>query len=346
MVYGDAPSAATPKTHVLTYEGRSFGEAGEGAGQFKLPRFIAAAPNGNVVVSDFVNQRLQLVSGTGKAVGAALPEMRGTAPGQVVGPSGVACDGSHLFLCEGGNHRVQKILLADGTPISRASSHGRGDGHLWCPMGIAVAKRFTASETETSKSDVFVADNINGRVAVYAASDLEFLRSFGERGSEPGQLLYPTGIAVKDEEVFVSETGNHRISVFSKKGDFQRCFGSGPGIGLGQLNEPRGLTFVKGWLLVVESKRCTVFSPQGVPHHLVELPHVGQLWGCCFDAEASTAYVTDIRAGNPKIFVLHAHGMSFDDGMTENERAAKKAMLKKAAEEEKMREYREGKGGK
>jgi len=341
-----APAAAgahpTTNKSVVVYEGHSFGESGELPGQFKLPRFICTTPNG-LCVSDFVNQRLQCVTAdTGKAV-QSYGNGFGALPGQLCGPSGVACEGSHLFVCEGGNHRIQKILLADGTPTARAGKHGRQPGDLWCPMGIAVARRFTANDSETSqssKSDVIVADHINSRISMYAAGDLEFSRSFGERGSEPGQLLYPTGVAVKDEEIFVAETGNHRISVFSKRGDFQRCFGEG------QLTEPRGLAFVKGWLFVVEAKRCSVFSPAGAPVQVVELPHVGQLWGCCYDAAASHVYVTDIRAGNPKIFVLHARGTSFDDGMSEAERSAKKAMLKKAAEEEKIREWKEAKGGK
>ena len=95
---------------------------------------------------------------------------------------------------------------------------------------------------------------------------MEHVRTFGQRGSEPGQLLFPSGIAVNEtgaqQEVFVAELGNHRISVFSKKGNYDRSFGS-MGTAPGQLFEPRGLCFAKGWLLVAEAKRVSVLSPTG-----------------------------------------------------------------------------------
>jgi len=176
---------------------------------------------GSLVISDFVNQRVQLVSDAGRhqhTIGT-----HGTAPGHINGPSGVACDSNHIFLCEGGNHRVQKLSIADGTPVGRAGKHGRDAGNLWCPMGVAVAMRAHGDGAEIAPNKIgeasllFVADHVNGRVACFEADKMEHVRTFSERGSEPGQLLYPTGIAVKDDEVFVADTGNHRISVCPRR---------------------------------------------------------------------------------------------------------------------------------
>ena len=60
--------------------------------------------------------------------------------------------------------------------------------------------------------------------------------------------------------MYVSEVGTHRISVFTKKGAFERCFGR-KGVGTGEFIEPRGLALAKGWLLVAESRRVSVLSP-------------------------------------------------------------------------------------
>jgi len=45
---------------------RYFGESGSGPGQFKMPRFICTLPNGNICVSDFLNQRLQILTPSGR----------------------------------------------------------------------------------------------------------------------------------------------------------------------------------------------------------------------------------------------------------------------------------------
>lgn len=138
----------------------------------------------------------------------------------------------------------------------------------------------------------------------------------------------------------MAEYGNHRISVFSKRGTFERSFGE-KGTGLGQLTEPRGVAFVKGWLIVSEAKRVSLFSPNGDCQQALQLPGTGQLWGCCateIDGE-TVALVTDVRPGNAKVFVLKVPGQSFDQGMSVADIAAKRAAMKKAAEEEKMREW-------
>ena len=273
-------------TATLLAHERSFGESGRGPGQFRLPRHICTLPDGNLCISDTVNQRLQMMTPEGEHI-QSIGEP-GSAPGQLRGPSGVACENGQLFVVEGGNHRVQKLALADGAPLGRAGSHGsKKNGELWCPHGVTI-----------SKGQAFVADYINGRVVVYDISNMEHVRTFGQRGSDEGCLEYPCGIAVKGEEVYVAEFGNHRISVFTKKGNFERILGS-EGKAPGQFYQPRSVMLVKGWLLVTEPKRVTILSPDGELQQCLDLPGAGQLWGACKDE--AHVYVTDIRAGHAKV---------------------------------------------
>jgi DNA-binding beta-propeller fold protein YncE len=219
MVWNKTSSA------VLMHE-RHFGESGRNPGQFRLPRHICALPDGNLCISDTVNQRLQVVTPEGEFVNSI--GKAGAGPGELRGPSGVTCENGCLFVVEGGNHRVQKLALADGAPIGRAGSHGsKKNGELWCPHGVTI-----------SKGQAYVADYINGRVVVFDCSNMEHVRTFGARGAEPGQLEYPCGIAIKGEEVYVAEYGNHRISVFTKRGNFERIIGS-EGKAPGQFYQPR-----------------------------------------------------------------------------------------------------------
>lgn len=184
---------------------------------------------------------------------------------------------------------------------------------------------------------------LTGRVVVFDASSMDHVRTFGERGSERGKLHFPSGIAVPPEApgelpVFVSELGSHRISVFSKKGQFERCFGE-KGTLPGQLLEPRSIAFAKGWLLIAESKRVSVFAPSGEAKQVLDIPGAGLLWGVCSSLEGKTAYVTDVRAGNAKVVCLDVVGAAYDDGATPAELAARLAAAKKRVEEEKMAEW-------
>jgi len=62
----------------------------------------------------------------------------------------------------------------------------------------------------------FVTDTSNNRVQILDATG-KFLAEWGERGSEPGQFITPTGIVLDDAgDVYVSEAGdvNERIQKF------------------------------------------------------------------------------------------------------------------------------------
>ena len=50
--------------------------------------------------------------------------------------------------------------------------------------------------------------------------------SFGQEGESFGMLAGPCGVAVNDQdEIAVTECGNHRVSVFSSDGTHLRSFG-------------------------------------------------------------------------------------------------------------------------
>lgn len=65
---------------------------------------------------------------------------------------------------------------------------------------------------------LYVLDGVNHRVVVYNAGG-QFQFQFGSRGSEPGQLLFPLGIATSpDGKIYVADSGNHRFQVFEEDG--------------------------------------------------------------------------------------------------------------------------------
>src|SRR5215469_10788130 len=75
------------------------------------------------------------------------------------------------------------------------------------------------------QGNTFISDGyINSRVAK-VDKDGNWLKSWGERGSEPGQFNTPHSIATDaDGNVYVADRGNHRIQVFDGDGKFLRQF--------------------------------------------------------------------------------------------------------------------------
>src|SRR6478752_627906 len=73
--------------------------------------------------------------------------------------------------------------------------------------------------------NTFISDGyINSRVAK-VDKDGNWLKSWGERGKEPGQFNTPHSIAADaNGNVYVADRGNHRIQVFDGEGKFLRQF--------------------------------------------------------------------------------------------------------------------------
>jgi sugar lactone lactonase YvrE len=73
--------------------------------------------------------------------------------------------------------------------------------------------------------NTFISDGyINSRVAK-VDKDGNWLKSWGDRGKEPGQFNTPHSIATDAEgHVYVADRGNHRIQVFDGDGKFLRQF--------------------------------------------------------------------------------------------------------------------------
>lgn len=112
-----------------------------------------------------------------------------------------------MFVLDRGNHRVQVFSKLG----EFASEFGREAG-LLMPAALAVDAR----------DRVWVADSLNHRLAVFEAGKL--VATYGELGSESGQLNNPIGIALQqrtgsdDEIVWVLDSGNHRVARFTTAG--------------------------------------------------------------------------------------------------------------------------------
>ncbi len=107
---------------------------------------------------------------------------------------------------------------------------------------------------------VFATDLENHSISVFS-TDGNFLRRFGKKGSKEGNLNYPSCLTIYQNELYVADTFNNRISVFDvKSGKYLRCFGTE------YLEEPQGITIYKNHVYVVDTNnhRICVFSNKGI----------------------------------------------------------------------------------
>ena len=135
---------------------RVFGSSGSGNGQFINPLFCAFDAEGNLVVSEYSNSRIQVLR---YSDGAHLRTIggQGSGSGQFSGPASIAFDGAgHILVADQSNHRVQMLRYSDGAHVRTIGSKGSGNGQFSNPRGVAV----------DGEGRVVVCDSNNHRVQV------------------------------------------------------------------------------------------------------------------------------------------------------------------------------------
>ena len=213
----------TPNGQML----RSFGTHVSGLVQFKG---LTLDGEGNILVADVWNHRIQKFTAQGQFLAAVGAEGRG--PLQFSYPTDIAFNTSNkrFYVAENQNHRIQILNFDLSTSVLSFGKKGSGKGCFDCPYSVAF----------DSTGNVYVADTLNHRIQVFTAEG-KFLRMFGRRGEGRGELGNPAGVAIDTSDmVYVSENGNHRVSVFTSDGQFVTSFGR-KGNGPGEFVYPCGL---------------------------------------------------------------------------------------------------------
>lgn len=238
-----------PVTTIEQIERVDGGEAGrpqDAPGRLHQPRGVALAPNGNVVVADFGNHRIQEFQPDGAFVRkwGSLGEL----PGQFKEPCAVAvgADGS-VFVADTWNHRVQKFSPEGEYQVEWSAS-------FYGPRGVAVGPG----------GEVFVADTGNNRIVRFAADGRE-LRRWGGQGASSGEFLEPMGMAVDAAgRVHVCDNGNGRLQMFTSDGQPLGAFPV-PGWKSEVFSEPDVAVDVQGriWVTVPAAKEIRAYDERG-----------------------------------------------------------------------------------
>ncbi|XP_065917648.1 tripartite motif-containing protein 2-like [Dysidea avara] len=214
--------------------------------------------------------------------------------GQFQSPQGVVFDeDNNLYVADGGNFRVQKFD-SDGNYLLQFSSQGSDPGQFDSTWGITAhnGKVYVADEhrqcvsvftttgqfcstiglgTLDAPHDVTINhDNhlltadFNQNCVYTSTLDGKCIGKVGTKGSEQGQLSGPYSVTTDIYgSILVTDTYNHRISIFDKDGNFVHCFGSYGWGHHSNFHLPNGIAISPNGSINVsdhENKRVQIFS--------------------------------------------------------------------------------------
>ncbi|HMB96296.1 MAG TPA: 6-bladed beta-propeller, partial [Tepidisphaeraceae bacterium] len=175
----------------------------------------------------------------------------GIGPAQVVYPRGIAYSSfDDSFFIVDREARIQH-LDRDGNPLAAWQTPEWAHGK---PVGLKVGP----------DGNLYVPDTHYHRILVYSPKGV-LLKQWGERGTGPGQFIYPTDLAFSNGKMFVSEYGdNDRIQVFDR--DFKYLYQFGKfGDGPGEFSRPQTMVIDGDFVYVTDAcnHRLEVFKTDG-----------------------------------------------------------------------------------
>ncbi|MBK9750526.1 MAG: TIGR03663 family protein [Chloroflexi bacterium] len=217
----------------------------------------------------------------------------------------IAVSSDRVFVADEFNNRISVFDL-DGGFLYYIDGVTGGGQPLLRPNGVAIAPDGT----------LYVADTWNYRIVQFT-QDGQFIRGWGQMGTfgafaetVPTDAFWgPRDVTVDDQGfVYVADTGNKRIRVYTATGEYVRDIGMA-GSALGQIDEPSGVvTSADGRLFVADTwnRRVSVFNRDGTPITTYDVrgwyEDLGNRPYVAIDEFRHLLYVTDPDAGRVLVY--------------------------------------------
>lgn len=188
----------------------SFGGRGENPGDFGVynnfgeeqgPAAIEASPDGELVISDTFNDRIQKITTDGKyAGGFDVPSP---------GPMDIDEDGN-IYVVLPQKARVVKFSPR-GEKLLEFGEIGASEGEFTLENGEWDSRGPDGIALDEKNNLIYVSDTAANRIQVFNFQG-KFVKSIGGFGTGRGEFYYPRDLAL-DEEGFlwVADSGNHRV---------------------------------------------------------------------------------------------------------------------------------------
>ncbi|XP_018903617.2 E3 ubiquitin-protein ligase TRIM71 [Bemisia tabaci] len=231
--------------HNIRLPAFTFCSEGDGEGQLCRPWGVCCDENGNIIVADRSNNRVQIFDCDGVFIRAfGTP---GEGDGEFDRPAGVTVDkDNRIIVADKDNHRIQ-IFTFEGIFLLKFGEKGAKNGQFNYPWDVAV----------NSKNCIIVTDTRNHRLQLFDPRG-NFLKKYGFDVSSGGiwkQLDSPRGICFgPDDSIIVTDFNNHRIVVLDPA--FENIFFIGTeGSGPKQFLRPQGVVCDKGGNIIVADSK-------------------------------------------------------------------------------------------
>jgi ABC-type spermidine/putrescine transport system permease subunit II/sugar lactone lactonase YvrE len=274
------------------------GSRGTALGQFNKPRSVAIDAHDNCYVVDMTG-RVQKFSSNG--VYLLSWQMPQTEKGK---PKGMCRDAmGNIMVIEPHYARVNHFS-PEGKLLRQWGEPGTNSGQLCLPRAMAV----------NAHGDLWVCEYTQvDRVQRFSAEGRQWQLGIGKSGRRDGEFNRPEGLGVDAQNrLYVADSCNHRIQVFSPEGKFLYSYGRA-GRGLGELSYPYDVQVdATGLQFVVEfgNSRIQVFDPEGKPMEIIGGPgsapgQFGNPWSEAFDS-AGNLYVVDSQNHRVQKFIRRA----------------------------------------
>jgi ABC-type Fe3+ transport system permease subunit len=264
---------------------RTFGNRGAGVGQFNKPRSVAVDTNDCVYAVDMTGRVQKFDSNGVYQLSWQMPQT------ELGKPKGMARghDGEILVI----EPHYQRIghFSTDGKLQVQWGRRGTNAGEFMLPRAVGINSHQEAYVSEYTAAE---------RVQWFSKYGERLLGVIGHAGDGPGEFNRPEGLCVdKEDHVYVADSCNHRIQVFSREGKFLRAFGK-PGKGRGELSYPYDVcvdSAGRQYVCEFGNSRIQVFDPNGQSLEIIGGPGTapGQFsnpWGIALDS-AENLWVAD-----------------------------------------------------
>ena len=278
-------NTGTPLHSSIFSHAEIIGTRGTGPGEFNKPRSLTLDTNDNLYVVDMTG-RVQKFSPDGKFV--LSWQMPQTDLGK---PKGMWCDREgNIVVLEPHYQRVNHFT-PEGKLVAQWGVKGTNAGELTLPRAIAV----------DHKNNVIVSEyTLVDRVQKFTARGARCLSTWGTPGLGAGEFNRAEGVGVDAaDRIYVADSCNHRIQIFSPDGKFLRTYGQA-GKHPGEMSYPYDIRVDElGRQYVCEfgNSRIQVFDGQDRPLEIIGKPGLepGEFanpWSIALDSRGNL-YVAD-----------------------------------------------------